>query len=149
MAFSFSWLPRIGTWFLKLAMGPEFLRKHLVTYHSHSMSRHQCRRLAQRRWLHPHWMRLFTLTEVQLSNQFTFHNNPSVILMITFSVAARKRGRPLYVNWLVEFSGTSTRRNSGAVWKSRCGKQNIACSQRQMYTCIHHAVIHYEHTTCK
>ena len=24
--------------------------------------------------------------------------------------------------------------------------QNIACSQRQMYTCIHHSVIHYDHT---
>ena len=30
----------------------------------------------------------------------------------------------------------------------RISTQNIACSQRQMYTCIHHSVIHYEHTTC-
>ena len=25
--------------------------------------------------------------------------------------------------------------------------QNIVCSLRQTYTCIHHSVIHYEHTT--
>ena len=31
----------------------------------------------------------------------------------------------------------------------RISTQNIACSQRQMYTCIYHSVIHYEHTTCK
>ena len=27
--------------------------------------------------------------------------------------------------------------------------QNIACSQCQMHTCIHHSVTHYEHTTSK
>ena len=27
--------------------------------------------------------------------------------------------------------------------------QNIACSQRQTHTCIHHSVIHDEHTTSK
>ena len=31
----------------------------------------------------------------------------------------------------------------------RISTQNIACSQRQMYTCTHHSVIHYEHTSCK
>ena len=31
----------------------------------------------------------------------------------------------------------------------RISAQNTACSKRQMYTCIHHSVIHYEHTTSK
>ena len=30
----------------------------------------------------------------------------------------------------------------------RFSTQNIACSHRQMYICIHHSVIHCEHTTC-
>ena len=28
----------------------------------------------------------------------------------------------------------------------RISTQNIACAQRQMHTCIHHSVIHYEHS---
>ena len=27
--------------------------------------------------------------------------------------------------------------------------ENNVCSQRQMHTCIHHSVIHYEHTNSK
>ena len=55
-----------------------------------------------------------TLTGVDLSDQFTFDNNARVTVTITCSVTARKRGRPLYVK-VVEFSGTSAPRNSGVV----------------------------------